>query len=389
MKMNLFCRSVLSALTMLSSTAFAESATLRIPNQILSSRTGSLGGAFTAVADDQNALYFNPAGLALIDETFFAIADIELAASVGSGGLSSLTDDVSKAIELAKEVAAAKGDLVKQIDKSSEFAKLLSSRTAFVSPNYNLYYARHRWGFSLNARNAIGVGVHGNILPEIADVGFYTDIDARVAYAHPFLDGRVNLGIAPYMRMRAQAGAANLSVSDVVDTDSALKAPQIGNGLGMDVGLMVRPVKTMSPTFGLAIVNVGDTRLKLAKDSALAKSALFAGKEIMAAEPLKQVVNAGFSITPVDGPAFVRLAAELREINRPTAAELKPAGSVEAGFRSSLVRTTAALGWGNGGWSAGFEARLFVKLRLASYIEPNLLFDRRENQRVWVLSVGI
>jgi hypothetical protein len=30
-----------------------------------------------------------------------------------------------------------------------------------------------------------------------------------------------------------------------------------------------------------------------------------------------------------------------------------------------------------------------LKLRLATYIEPDLLFARKENQRVWVFSVGI
>jgi hypothetical protein len=30
-----------------------------------------------------------------------------------------------------------------------------------------------------------------------------------------------------------------------------------------------------------------------------------------------------------------------------------------------------------------------VKLRLSSYIEPNLFFDRVKSQRVWVLSAGL
>ena len=127
----------------------------------------------------------------------------------------------------------------------------------------------------------------------------------------------------------------------------------------------------------------------MSEDSFLAQAAAFEGKKIASPEALKQVVNAGFSITPIDGRGFVRVSGELREINRPTPAELKPAGAVEAGFRSSIVRATAALGWGNGGWSAGFEARAFLKLRLATYIEPDLLFARKENQRVWVFSVGI
>ena len=171
--------------------------------------------------------------------------------------------------------------------------------------------------------------------------------------------------------------------------DSEYLKPKLGTGLGLDFGLMVRPFKVWSPTFGLAIVNVGDTHLKASEDSIISKFEAFKGSEIGSPQPLRQLVNAGFSITPIDGRGFVRVSGELREINRPTPAELKPAGSVEAGFRSSIVRATGALGWGNGGWSAGVEARAFLKLRLATYIEPNLLFARKENQRVWVFSFGI
>jgi hypothetical protein len=388
MKKNVVFRSIVCSLTCLSAYAFAESTTLRIPNQMTFSRPASLGGAFTAVADDQNALFFNPAGLALIDETFMAIGDIEASASLGTGGIGALIDDVSKAVDLAKGVQSAKSDSAK-IDSAVDFGKLLSSRTVYANASWGLYLARNRWGLALTARTGAGAGIHSNVLPELADAGLYADFDLRGAYAHPFLDGRVSLGIAPYLRTRAQAGAANLTISDVVDDGSTFKDPKVGNGLGLDFGLMVRPFKTMSPTFGLAVVNVGDTHLKVSEDSFLAQAAAFEGKKIASPEALKQVVNAGFSITPIDGRGFVRVSGELREINRPTPAELKPAGAVEAGFRSSIVRATAALGWGNGGWSAGFEARAFLKLRLATYIEPDLLFARKENQRVWVFSVGI
>lgn len=388
MKMNVFSRSVLCTLTLFSAKAAAESATLRIPNQMINSRSGSLGGAFTAVADDQNALFFNPAGLTFIDETFTALLDAEAAVSLGSGGIGSLIDDVNSAIDLGKKTQSANG-ISSQIDSYLEFGKLLSSRTAFLSPSLSSYFVRHRWGIAMSSRTGLGIGVHANILPEMADVGLYTDFDVRAAYAHPFLDGRVSLGIAPYFRTRAQVGAANLTISDVADQSSTFKEPKVGNGFGMDFGLMVRPVKPMAPTFGLAVVNVGDTRLKLASDSFLAQSEAFKDKTITSPEPLKQIVNAGFSLTPIDGAGFVRVSGELREINRPTPAELKPAGSIEAGFRSSIVRATGALGWGNGSWSAGIEARAFVKLRLATYVESDLLFERKENQRVWVISLGL
>jgi hypothetical protein len=81
MKMNAVSKNLVFCLTLFSAHAVAESATLRIPHQMMSARPASLGGAFTAVADDQNALFFNPAGLSFLDETFFALADVEVAGS--------------------------------------------------------------------------------------------------------------------------------------------------------------------------------------------------------------------------------------------------------------------------------------------------------------------
>ncbi len=389
MKKNLVFKSLVCSLTLLSAHAAAESANLRIPNQIINARPASLGGAFTAVADDQNALYFNPAGLALIDETFMALADMELAGSLGSGGIGALIDDVSKGVDLLKKIRSASG-VAETIDGAVDFGKLLSSRTLFMSPSSSGYFVQNRWGVGYSLRVGVGAGIHSNILPEIADAGLYADLDLRAGYAHPFLDGRVSLGVAPYLRTRLQAGAANLTVGDIFESNGTFDDTKVGNGYGLDFGLMVRPFKVMSPTFGLAVVNIGDTRIKGSKDSFIGRSGLLKeNAKISSPEPIKQVVNAGFSVTPVDGRGFVRVSGELREINRPTPAELKPAGALEAGFRSSIVRATGALGWGNGGWSAGIEARAFVKFRLATYIEPDLLFARKENQRVWVVSLGL
>lgn len=370
--------------------AWAQSPSLRLPYQITGSRPASLGGAFTAVADDQNALFYNPAGLARLDSWFGALADLSVSGSFGSSGIGGMIDDGNKVLDAAKETAGG-SDTSKQIDGFIKIGDIISSRTAALGIEVQHYYASRRWGFAQTESLDFGLGVHAKLLPELADLGLLADSDTRFGYAHNFLDGRVSVGAAPYYKLRAQGGRANLTLNEAIEPEKSLKnIIAIGQGVGLDLGIMVTPIEAMSPTFGLAILNVGDTKFYEAARSAFANLPALKGSDFLGTPDLiKQVVNVGFSISPIDGPGFVRLSGEMREINRPSSAALKPAFGVEGGFRSKYVRALLDGGWGNGNWSAGIELRALLKLRFATYIEPNLFFDRKENQRVWVVSLGM
>lgn len=371
-----------------SAAAFAAPPSLRIPSQIIGSRPAGLGGAFTAVADDQNALFYNPAGLAHLDSTFAAILDMRVAASAGSGGVGSLIQDIENVGAEAKKLTQNQGTQ-ETIKTAMKVGELVSSKTVAFGTQSQSYFATKNLGFALTTSMNLGFGVHAQILPEVADFGLVTDGDFRAAYSHQFLDGKASLGVAPYYRMRAQGGLANFSVTELKEFDRVVKSTiSVGHGFGTDFGLMIRPVEAMSPTFGLSILNVGDT--KFYKASYLESVQAFKDSEIAGTpDSVKQVVNVGFSVSPIDGPGFVRLSGELREINRPSPAELKPAFGVETGFRSRFIRALIDAGWGNNNWTAGIEHRSFVKLRFATYVEPELFFDRKENQRVWVVSLGL
>ena len=57
---------VLVAVTVLPATAQTNKAALVGPKMGVGPRASAMGGAFVAVADDATALYWNPAGLALV-----------------------------------------------------------------------------------------------------------------------------------------------------------------------------------------------------------------------------------------------------------------------------------------------------------------------------------
>jgi len=392
MKNVLFKSSVVSFALMSSMTANAQIPSLRIPGNVVGARPAALGGAFTALADDQNALFYNPAGLARLDSRFIALADINIATSFGTGGLSSLRNDFSKIADAAKDVGG-NSDTASQIDNFSKIGEIVSSRTIAIGTKQQSYWVSPHWGIASTLAIDAGLGVHAKILPELADLALLSDVDVRAGYAHSFLDKKLHIGVAPYYKLRAQGGQANFSLAEAVEIEKTVKSiVGVGQGIGADLGLMVTPIEAMSPTFGLAILNVGDTKLYNAGKSLFSNVDVFADADQQGTPDLiKQIVNVGFSLTPVDGIGFIKVSGELREINRPSAAELKPAFGVEAGATTPgrWFKISADAGWGNGNWSAGFEARAIVKLRFATYVEPNLFFDRKENQRVWVLSAGL
>ncbi|NBW80573.1 hypothetical protein EBR21_02355, partial [bacterium] len=261
MKSLLRSSSIGLAISLFTTVAHAEVPSLRIPGHIVGARPSALGGAFTAVADDQNALFYNPAGLAKLDSTFAALADNTLSVSLGSGGIGALMDDFDKISASATGLAGNKDSSV-LIDNISKIGDVVSSRTASAGLKVQAYLAQARWGMAYTSAIDIGLGVHAKILPEIADIAILGDQDLRFGYAHRFLDGRFNVGVAPYYKLRAQGGRANFSLAEAVDPKQTLKnIVGIGQGAGVDVGFMVTPIEAMSPTFGLAIQNLGDTRL--------------------------------------------------------------------------------------------------------------------------------
>lgn len=388
---NLFLKATLGCVALMCTLeAHAKAPSLRIPLNVTGARPAALGGAFTAVADDQNALFYNPAGLARLDSSFVALTDLGLSASLGSGGFGSLMDDAGKIAETAKGVAGG-SDTSKQIDGFSKIGEIVSSRTVSFGVKNQSYWVSPHWGLATTMSVDAGLGVHSKVLPELADLAMLADLDSRFGYAHSFLDKKLHVGLAPYYKLRAQGGQANFSLAEAIEFEDTVKSiVGVGQGVGVDFGLMVTPIEAMSPTFGLAILNVGDTKLYNAGKSIFSNVSLFKdAKESGTPDLIKQAVNVGFSLSPVDGAGFVRVSGELKEINRPSAGELKPAIGLEGGFRSRFVRAVADVGWGNGSWSAGFELRLLLKLRVSTYVEPNLFFDRRSNQRVWVLSAGL
>lgn len=204
-----------------------------------------MGGAFTAVADDANALVYNPAGLNKLKSWSFAV--INPAVEVG--------EDTRDFYDEAKDVDFENTDEVADLlrDHMGEFLHArVSLFPHFVMPNF-------------------GVGLIGNASADAAphNVAFpEAEVDARgiagiqVGGAMPVIEDRLRLGGAVKF-MRGWKLDQTYTVVDIADENFDQRVKDDlgkGSGFGLDLGgIYTFDGVLLKPSVGVALQNVFDT----------------------------------------------------------------------------------------------------------------------------------
>lgn len=350
--------------------ALAEGAHFQVPN-FIGIRPAGMGQAFTAVADDQHALYYNPAGLARMDTWSFEVFNF-------IGGVNAeLLQNINDALD-------AMGDSTTS-QKPENLVR--SFRDRFGEENsfrfgLNPYFVKKNFGFALLANQALNVTLH-NGAPDIVSLESASDAEARFGGGYRFMGDKLALGAAVSVRQRYFIGeslgyeklSTLLKQSDKTQ-ENLRSMVQAGLGVGADFGVMFTPIETWTPTLGLSILNLGDVNF-FKNDSSAAR----------APDPIPQSVNVGIAVTPTWGRYFLRGSLDFRDLNLPTAASKKPSIGFETGF-GTLAR--AQLGLSEGYLTGGFEFRLFVlNLRYATYATSRGYFPRQDVQRMHLVGAKI
>ena len=347
---------------------------------IVNARPAGMAEAFTAVADDQNALYYNPAGLAKLgpwgydyieiisptvaftDYDYAAVKDIEDMASLG---LSNLTKDVATFQKFRAVLAKLRGN------------------PYYLRFGINPFFIKKNFGFATYINNETTVSVHdGNTLARIEDV---VDGDVRFGYAHSFMGEKLSVGAAAGYRIRGNVDF-NMRIDEIqkytgTDSEETLKKQlKTGWGIPVDLGMLFTPIELWSPTFGLSVLNAGDTKFYLPDFT----------KEYSKAKPsaLQQSVNMGLSITPRFGKKlFARAAMDFKDVNLPRPASEKFRLGFEGGFERLL---TVQTGMANNALSWGMETKLLIlNLRYASYVEERGYASGQKPERRHIINVRI
>jgi hypothetical protein len=315
----------------------------------------AMGNAYVAVADDYNALFYNPAGLARLKEW-----DGELFNPYGQIS----TSTIKAFSDLSELVAGASGDTSSVLD----FLEKNTGKTHHVSFGITPHLVFPGVGFGAGLDLGATIIVHREIS---TDLDFGPELIAPVSYAQSFLEDRLSIGGS--VKLVARGGVdRNFSIQDISvfsanskNTDSGETGPQLkdyvdgGYGFGFDAGLLFTPIKTMSPTLGISVTDIGGTSFK--------KTDI--GSSALDIPDLRlPTVNTGVSILPWEANGmFLRASMDVHGINLPFHYSKKFNLGLEWGY-GSIIKVQTGLHQGE--LSAGFEFDTFLfSCRFVSYAE--------------------
>lgn len=187
-------------------------------------RPMGMGGAFVAVSNDANALFYNPAGLADIEKTRVSLFSLEIETDKNTVSLiqDGLKTDFSNGTESSQFVRDHMGD--------HDHLGLA------IVPSYSM----PRFAFCVLGTGRLDLDVRDRQYPKL-DVDVINDIGLGAGYAHPFLDNNLLVGAsAKYIQRQSltqEYTIADLSnkLSDRINDD--LKK---GNGILVDLGVIYK-----------------------------------------------------------------------------------------------------------------------------------------------------
>ncbi|MEW5804265.1 MAG: hypothetical protein AB1847_19390 [bacterium] len=202
-----------------------------------------MGGAFTAVADDYNAIFYNPAGLDKVPHWSFALLNPAVEAGENSQNIYNDINDIDK--DDTGEVA----DLIREYVGEHMHVR------ASVFP----HFVKQHFGFGVMGQATVNAEANNLQYPEV-DVDAYSDVAGVGGLGFGFLtDHALRLGVsAKYVqrqKLQETYTAEQIASDDFEDTIEDDYAD--GSGLGFDFGAMYTFPVFLKPTAALVIQNIG------------------------------------------------------------------------------------------------------------------------------------
>jgi len=187
-------------------------------------RPMGMGGAFVAVSDDANALFYNPAGLARVQNIRASLFPLEIEIGEKAYKLFSDAHDVD-------------------FDDESETAEYLREHIgerAHLGLNLFPTYAMPRFAFGLIGTARMDLEVRDRQYPRLI-TNVISDVGAGAGYAHPFIGDTLSVGASvKYIKRRSLS--EEYTVLDIVseDFDERIEDDLAGgSGVLADIGIMI------------------------------------------------------------------------------------------------------------------------------------------------------
>lgn len=231
-------------------------------------RAQAMGGAFVALADDEQAIFMNPAGLAGIENPtiHYAIGDVEASTDVLSG------------FSKISTVQNATGDSLNALMGENVYGRLQFT-PSFMFPNF---------GIAVLTDSQLALQSRNQALPNVT-FGYQTTNGVQLAYGASLSSGfsgmrprrrrgrrsklkqpDFRVGLASKILWR-RGGYRDLSLTQMLNlSQDSLKAMagEYGRGIGFDAGVQyLHPInERLTAMVGVAITEIGDLEFKSTAD---------------------------------------------------------------------------------------------------------------------------
>lgn len=364
-----------------------------IHRQYQAQRAMGMGGAFTAVADDYNALFYNPAGLARLDR-----GQINMSLE---GGFSA--EQLQKFFKDIEEASASSDPNQKFTDINNVLKRMYGKQLSVRLGLLHGIWARPGFAFGLLPVDfTMDVKVHNQASPAL-NLRAFADTTMAFGYGSHFkteaLFGKLSWGVTGKFINRGyankQANAYDLVLdSSIFDKDDL----RWGYTLDADFGILYSPViptegvmsvfQSARPTFGFVVRNLVDLGFNQSLPGQNAE-----GVTVNPPERLYRVFDFG---TKWELPQFWifgwRLAADIQDVGHPSF-NLRKGLHVGAEFDwtvSSWWRGQYRIG-ANQGYPTLGASLLFavLKLDLLTYGEDFGSFSSPKENRMYMLKMNI
>lgn len=240
-----------------------------------------MGGAFTAVADDENAVFYNPAGLDNIQTSSFKILDISAEGTYP--GLSSLYNDIQNDNKSTGTTQATA-----YVNTFNSYA----NQSFYLQAGDYSNYTTHDFSIGLLTNNQIQATPNAAASTNnLASLAALSDTGIVVSGAYGFFNHHLQIGGTIMGLNQMFANIPNLSVNQAENMQSTINS-NLSHGLGIlgDVGAIYHFDAPLNPTIGASVQNIGTANFGQAGT-------------------LPQIINAGVGIDPDIG--FGRLLVDV------------------------------------------------------------------------------
>ncbi len=323
----------------------------------------AMGNAFVAVADDYNAIFYNPAGLARLKEWDGELLNPHF----------EMSENTMKAIKDVRELmSGSAGDT----DSILDFLDKNTGTTHHFALGLTPHLIFKNFGFGIGVELSSTMAVHREIS---TDLDFGPKIVMPFSFAMNFMQERLSVGTS--VKFVARGGVdREFSIQDISafsqskakeeegsTTRTAVNEdePQLedyfegGTGVGVDFGMLFTPIKTMSPTLGVSITDFGGTPYKKFD---------VGGEALGAPKARLPSVNTGLSLMPWEkNNMFLRTSVDAHAINQPAHYSKKFNLGAEWGY-GKIIKVQSGLHQGE--FSGGFEFDVFLfSCRFVTYTE--------------------